>query len=68
MSNVIKLDKDIRLIRPLLENKKNELISVSKHVFKKYFKDPSNIDKKFLRTQMRKVIEILERGVLKEIR
>ena len=65
MSNVVKLDKDIRLIRPLLENKKNELISVSKHVFKKYFKDPSNMDKKFLRTQMRKVIEILEKRGIK---
>ena len=65
MSNVVKLDKDIRLIRPLLENKKNELISVSKLVFKKYFKDPSNIDKKFLRTQMRKVIEILEKRGIK---
>ena len=48
-----KINKDIYLFRPLLGTKKKYLIKISKIVFKKYFKDPSNLDKKYLRSKIR---------------
>ena len=43
----------IKLVRPLLEVKKKYLISISKKIFGKFFKDPSNTRNKFLRTRIR---------------
>ena len=53
MKTHTKLDKDIYLYRPLLGTKKKYLIKISKIMFKKYFKDPSNLDKKYLRSKIR---------------
>ena len=53
MSPLIKIHKTINLYRPLLDVKKIFLIKISKHVFGKYFKDPSNKDLKYLRTKVR---------------
>ena len=53
MKTLSKLDKNIRLLRPLLDTKKNNLIKISKKVFGKYFKDPSNNNTKYLRTKIR---------------
>ena len=50
-----KTDKKVKLFRPLLEVKKKELEYISKKIFKKYFNDPSNCNKKFLRTQIREL-------------
>ena len=47
------INKNLKLFRPLLNIRKKELILISKKVFGKYFKDPSNKDKKYLRTKIR---------------
>ena len=41
------------LARPLLDVKKRYLISISKKIFGKFFKDPSNTNKKYLRPRIR---------------
>ena len=43
----------LSLLRPLLDIKKKLLIKISNKTFGKYIKDPSNKDKKFLRTKIR---------------
>ena len=53
MSLISKLEKNIKLVRPLLDVKKKLLIKFSMNTFKKYFKDPSNTDRKYLRTKVR---------------
>tara|TARA_B100000401_G_scaffold426386_1_gene356944 strand:+ start:438 stop:1460 length:1023 start_codon:yes stop_codon:yes gene_type:complete len=53
MKNITKLDKNITLVRPLLEFRKKDLIFLAKKSFGKTFKDPSNNDNKFLRTRIR---------------
>ena len=47
------LKNNIKLCRPLLDTKKKDLIKISKLTFGKYFNDPSNKDKKYLRTKIR---------------
>ena len=64
MSLISKLDKNIKLARPLLDVKKNILIKYSMNTFGKYFKDPSNRDKKYLRTKVRRLKKSLhESGI-----
>ena len=41
------------LFRPLLSVKKEKLVSISKIIFGRYFNDPSNKNKKYLRTKVR---------------
>ncbi len=53
MSPLSKINKKISLFRPLLDIKKKFLIKISKIAFGKYFEDPSNKDKKYLRTKIR---------------
>jgi len=53
MKPLSKLDNNVKLYRPLLDSKKEILIKISKNSFGKYFKDPSNIDQKYLRTRIR---------------
>ena len=65
LKGLISLDKknqidDKNLIRPLLNQKKNDLIFVSKHVFNFYVKDPSNEDEKYQRIKIRKLIKQLQ--------
>ena len=61
MSTSTNLKHGIKLIRPFLEFKKHELKYVSKKFFKKTINDPSNQNKKFLRTNIRELIKILEK-------
>ena len=49
--------KDIILLRPLLDERKNDLIYISKKVFNFYIKDPYNNYEKFQRIKIRKIIE-----------
>ena len=49
-----------RILRPLLDLKKEDLIFTAKHVFNYYVKDPSNIDDKFQRIRIRKLLLDLE--------
>tara|TARA_B100000886_G_C20317412_1_gene446586 strand:- start:386 stop:910 length:525 start_codon:yes stop_codon:yes gene_type:complete len=53
MNSLVNLNNKIKLFRPLLNVKKKNLIKISKLIFGKYFKDPSNKNVKFLRTKIR---------------
>ena len=60
MSEKTKLN-GVNLIRPLLDFNKQQLIYISKKIFGKILKDPSNKDKKFLRTNIRELKGTLEK-------
>jgi len=60
MSEVTKLKYNVNLLRPFLDFKKSELSYISKKVFGKTFKDPSNKNKKFLRTNIRNLKKTLQ--------
>ncbi|OUV59862.1 MAG: tRNA lysidine(34) synthetase TilS [Candidatus Pelagibacter sp. TMED128] len=60
MKQVNKINGNINLVRPLLDIKKTKLIRISKMIFGKYFKDPTNKDKKYLRTRIRNLKKSLE--------
>ncbi len=55
MKPLSKLNRRIKLFRPLLDVRKKHLIEISKLVFGKFVKDPSNYDNKYLRTKIRKL-------------
>ena len=61
MKEMTILKSGISLIRPLLEFKKTQLISIAKKNFGKIFKDPSNKNKKFLRTNIRNLKKTLQK-------
>ncbi len=64
MKNVSKLNYDIKISRPLLDTKKDDLIKLSKHVFGKFFTDPSNTNSKYFRTKIRKLQKhLFESGI-----
>ena len=52
--------KNIILFRPLLDERKNDLVYISKKVFNFYVKDPNNNDEKFQRIKIRKMIQGLK--------
>ena len=55
------------LLRPLLDHKKEDLLFISKYVFNFFVEDPSNIDEKYQRTQIRELIKQLQKkGLDKE--
>ena len=60
MKKINKIEGGIKLIRPLLDFKKNELTKISKIIFGKYYKDPTNKNVKYLRTRIRNLRETLE--------
>ncbi len=60
MDKKSKIDK-INIYRPLIDQKKDDLILVSKKVFDFYIKDPSNNDEKFQRIRIRKLIKELKK-------
>ena len=62
MRQVNKINTKINLVRPLLDLKKKDLIKISKTIFGRYFKDPSNKDKKYLRTRIRNLKPVLEKS------
>ena len=53
-------DNNKSLLRPLLNQTKEDLIFLSKYVFKTYVKDPSNKDEKYQRIKIRKLIHELQ--------
>jgi tRNA(Ile)-lysidine synthase len=65
MRSISKIDTNVSLYRPLLEIKKKILIKISKNVFGKYFKDPSNKNIKYLRTRVRNLKKHLEASGIK---
>jgi len=65
MKKVSSLEKKIKLIRPLLDEKKQDLSIIAKKYFGKVFKDPSNINQKYLRTKIRGLIKQFEKSGIK---
>ena len=71
LKGLISLDKKTKiqnknLIRPLLNQKKDDLTFVSKEVFDFYVNDPSNENKQFLRIRIRKLLRELKKNGLDE--
>ena len=66
LKGLISLDKKSvinkkNLLRPLLNQKKEDLIFISENVFNFYVEDPSNKEKKFKRVRIRNLIKELNR-------
>ena len=64
LKGLISLDKEthnnqIKLIRPLIEIDKKDLIYISNYVFETYIQDPSNEDEKFKRVKIRNFLKQL---------
>ena len=69
LKGLISLDKkskvkDINLLRPMINQKKEDLVFISKNVFNFYINDPSNDDEKFQRIKVRNLIKQLEKNGL----
>ena len=69
LKGLISLDKenkigDKNLLRPLLDNKKEDLGFLSKNVFNFYIQDPTNNDEKYQRIKIRKLIKELQKNGL----
>ncbi len=62
MRQINRINGNIKLVRPLLDIKKIQLIKISKIIFGKFYKDPTNTDKKYLRTRIRNLRKILEKS------
>ena len=71
LKGLISLDKKtayngVNLLRPLLDQKKDDLIYLSKKIFDFYIDDPSNKDEKFKRIKIRKLLDELKKNGLSE--
>ena len=69
LRGLISLDKkskidNITLLRPLLDQKKEDLVYISKKVFNFSILDPTNKDEKYLRIKVRKLIKKLHENGL----
>ena len=62
MNKITKLNKNINIFRPLLDFKKKDLTFIAKKIFGKFIRDPSNKDKKYLRTRIRSLRKELEKS------
>ena len=60
----VKLNDKVFILRPLIDISKKDLVYISKNTFDYNVEDPSNIDEKFLRVKVRKLISNLERDGL----
>ena len=60
MSEKTKIKYGVNLLRPFLDSNKQELSYIAKKIFGKTFKDPTNTNEKFLRTNIRNLKKILE--------
>ena len=65
MKPLTKIERKVKLFRPLLDVKKKNLVKISKKTFGKYFKDPSNSNEKYLRTKIRGLKKPLEKSGVK---
>ena len=69
LKGLISLDKKSELnkkylLRPLLSQKKEDLVFISKNIFKSYIQDPMNNDEKYQRIKVRKLIDELKKNGL----
>ena len=65
MKTLNEINRGVHLFRPVLDIKKKYLIKISKNIFGNYIKDPSNNDKKYLRTKIRGLKKPLEKSGIK---
>ena len=65
MNKISTLSNTTKLFRPLLDEKKDNLIFLAKYYFKKIFKDSSNTNQKYLRTKVRNLIKQFEKSGIK---
>ena len=65
MKPISKINSNVRLYRPLLDVKKKILIKISKNIFGKYINDPSNMNTKYLRSNIRNLKKPLEKSGIK---
>ena len=64
MKSLTSISHSVKLYRPLLDTNKIILVKISKKVFGVYFNDPSNQNKKFLRTKIRNLKKhLIESGI-----
>ena len=54
-------NKDLNILRPLLDLEKNDLLYISKEVFNFFVYDPSNINTVYKRTRIRNLLQALEK-------
>ena len=69
LKGLVSLDRiskinNMNLHRPLIDQRKDDLVLVSKKIFDFYVRDPSNNDEKFQRIRIRKLIEELRKDGL----
>tara|TARA_Y100001970_G_scaffold55619_1_gene70420 strand:+ start:145 stop:1173 length:1029 start_codon:yes stop_codon:yes gene_type:complete len=69
LRGLVSLDKKSKinnkfLLRPLLDQKKEDLVFLSEKVFNFYVQDPSNNDEKYQRIKIRKLIQELQKDGL----
>ena len=60
----VKLNDKVYILRPLIEIPKKDLVYISKNTFNYNVEDPSNLEDKFLRVKVRKLISNLEKDGL----
>jgi len=65
MNRITKLNNKIKLFRPLLNTNKKDLVFLAKKYFGKIFRDPSNTNQKYLRTNVRNLIKQFEKSGIK---
>ena len=65
MNKMTKLNNKTKLFRPLLNTNKEDLIFLAKNYFGKIFRDPSNTNQKYLRTNIRNLIKQFEKNGIK---
>ncbi|MDA7606134.1 tRNA lysidine(34) synthetase TilS [Pelagibacteraceae bacterium] len=68
MKKISSLNTKTKLIRPLLDEKKQYLAVLAKQYFGKFFKDSSNTNQKYLRTKIRGLIKHFEKSGIKHDR
>ena len=61
MSESVSFSSNLKIIRPFLSFKKNDLKYVTLNYFKTYIQDPSNKEEKFLRVRIRKYRSNMEK-------
>ena len=65
MKPLSKINSQVSLFRPLLDTQKQSLVKISKTIFGTYLKDPSNKNKKYLRSKIRNLKKPLEKSGIK---
>ena len=68
MNKITKLNSRTKLFRPLLNANKKDLVFIAKKYYGKIFKDPSNTNQRYLRTNIRNLINQLEKSGIKRDR